>query len=254
MKKTVIILSVFALIVFGCKPRTTPSTTPQADTLNIQQELPQEEINNDLLEKQQLEDEFNAYPLVSAEEIAMIAPVIKKWTDFYSIDFAQARLVNVRTECFNCTPTLETQGINFRGEEISEEEDTDERIDADYSPDKQLYVCLGLILEKIDDKYYHIGWDDSQNVWLFDRKQKYANSILFHGSHGRSEASFWKSNDVFMIVSYVSIDKPVIRYYIDVFDITKQTQTTYQIMREEEDSFFGYMDEVYLKEKGIIVD
>jgi hypothetical protein len=51
MKKTVIILSVLALIMVDCKPKSSPAspqTPPQTDTLNIEQELIQEEVNKDL--------------------------------------------------------------------------------------------------------------------------------------------------------------------------------------------------------------
>ena len=50
MKKSIIILAVLALIAVGCKPKATatksPTTSSQADTLNIKQELQQEETYN----------------------------------------------------------------------------------------------------------------------------------------------------------------------------------------------------------------
>ncbi len=341
MRKTVILLSVLALLVCSCKPKVTPETPPRADTLHIPQaELQQEtakydhidgfyyqglkvvnkkfkqgyinargtivvnekikwgyidttgteviplqydyawnfssekeytqvrlndeiffidktgkKLNTDSilsLEKQVLIDEFSTNPLVSADEIAAIAPVIKKWTDFYKLDFAQARLMNVRTGCFNC-PQDDTNGVyyyEFTGEE--KEFDTDKKIDAEYSPDKQLYLEF-LYTTEIDGKYYHIGFDDSQHVWLVDRRQKHATSIMFHGVLGLAEAAFWKSNDEFIVVSYHYYEQPIIYYMVDVFDIAKQIQTSYQIMREEKEDFGGYY-KVYLKEKGIITE
>ena len=260
MKKTVIILSILALLASGCKPKTTsanlPTTSLQADTLNISQAEPPQETDKEKelryqKEKQQNIDEFNAHPLVSAEEVARIAPVIKKWTNFYNIDFAKARLVYVDTTCFNCTPTLETQGVHYR--EFGEEEDTNKRIDVDYSPDKQRYVDLqafGGYEKREDGKYDFMGWEDGWEIYLIDRKQKHQNPILWVGGGFCAEAVFWKSNDVFMIVGHNYGEG----YSVWVFDIAKETKTCYQIMIETENAEYGrYMDKVYWKEKGVIV-
>jgi hypothetical protein len=252
MKKTVIILSVLALLVGGCKPKTTNiATVPQVDTLHILQVEPQGETDEEKKlryqkEKQQLEDIFNSYPPVTAEEVAMIAPVIKKWTDFYKLDFAQARLMNINTTCFNCP-----QDECLWHYKIDKEEDTDKLIFADYSPNGKLYLIFMSAIEE-DGKYYHIGFDDSQNVWLIDRKQKHATTILWHGVGGLTEGAFWKSNDVLIVVSCDYNEQPIIRYMVDVFDIVKQIQTSYHIMREEKNDFSEYY-KIYLKEKGIIV-
>ena len=224
--KTVIILSVLALLVDGY-----------------------------VQAQENCQDKFYAYPLVSAEEVTRIAPIIKKWTDFYNIDFAQARLVMVDTACFNCTPTLETQGIYFRGEEIGEE-DTDQRIDVDYSPDKQRYVDLQVFwgYEEKDGKYYFNGWDDGQEIYLIDRKQKHQNMITRMGSLQLAEAVFWKSNDIFILVGYNRFHTPF-RHFVYVFDITSQTKNLYEIMAAADNiGYSGYMNKIYWKEKGIIVD
>lgn len=241
MKNINFILCVLALIAGSCKPKTTfanPMTLSQADTLHTaQQEL--------------TEEEFNSNPLVSAEDVTRIAPVIKKWTDFYNINFSQARLVYVDTTCFNCPPTLETNGIYFRGEKIGEVEDTDKRIDVDYSPDKQRYVDLNVLwgYEEKDGEYEFLGWDDCQEIYLIDRTQKHENMILFLGSSACADAVFWKSNDIFMIVGY-SMNS---YNFVYVFDIAKQTRSLYNIISDKEDDYPEYMNKVYWKEKGIIV-
>jgi len=229
MKKVIIILNILALFVGSCKPKTTPAntpTTPQADSLNIQQDMTQEQeqAHRDtmrILEKQKIQSEFYSRPSVSAEEIAMIAPVIKKWTDFYDIDFAQARLVN-RNEniCFNCPP--DTSNLYYR--EFTKKHDTSKRIDVDYSPDKQRYVDLGIsggtYYNEDDKKYYFIGWDDCQEIYLVDRKQKFQDMILWFGSAYLAEAVFWKSNDTFMVVGYnQNYSYTLILRLVYVFDI-----------------------------------
>ena len=203
----------------------------------------------------QAQGTFNSYPSVSEEEVTMIAPVIKKWTDFYNIDFAQARLVYVDTICFNCPPTLETQGIHFRGEKIDEAEDTDKRTDVDYSPDKQRYVDLNVLwgYKEKDGKYEFMGWDDGQEIYLIDRKQKHQNMITRMGSSELAEAVFWISNDIFILVGYCRFHAPF-RHFVYVFDITNQTKKFYEITAAAENAeYSGYMNKVYWKEKGIIV-
>ena len=251
MKKTIIILSAFALIVSSCKHKTaTPQA--QADSLNIQQELPQEQEQEHrdtmrLFEKQKRQSEFYSRPSVSAEEIAMIAPVIKKWTDFYNIDFAQARLTSdVRS--FDCPPYCR---------EFTPKCDTDKRIDVDYSPDKQRYVDLGIsdgtYYNEEDKKYYFTGWDDCQEIYLTDRKQKHQNMIIWLGVSSLAEAVFWKSNDIFMVVGYDLNYNDILLRFVYVFDIKKQTKNRYEITTEIDGDYDRYMNEVYLKEKEIFV-
>jgi hypothetical protein len=192
-------------------------------------------------------DEFNAYPLVSAEEIAEIAPIIKKWTDFYKIDFAKAKRVSVDSVCITCPS--DTESIYYR--EFGENENTDKRIDVDYSPNKQRYVDLGMFYgykKREDGKYDFWGWDDSQEIYLIDREQKIQNLVLWLGSSPIAEAVFWKSNDIFMIVGY----NQLVRHFVYVYDMAKKTISYYEIISSKE-KYQGYMNKVYWKEKGIIV-
>lgn len=211
-------------------------------------------LNSDsirLFEKQEIEDEFRTFPLVSAEVAAEIAPVIKKWTDFYNIDFGKARLVNVDTTCFNC-PLDSTSIYYIPWSERSRYDDN--RIEVDYSPDKLRDVSLGLILDEVDGKYYHIGWDDCQSVYLTDSRKKQLNMIQWNGTASHTEAVFWKSNDVFILMSCHYLDSYYVNRFADVFDIAKQTRSSYRIMREEKDDLGGYMYKIYMKEKGIFTE
>ena len=201
----------------------------------------------DALEWQECVDEFNANPPVSAKEIARIAPIIKKWTDFYKLDFTKARLVSRNdSACMRCPSTPEKDGVNYR--EFEKELDTGKRIDVDYSPDKQWYVDLGIMYEEVDGKKLFIGWDDCQSVYLIDRKRKHQNMIMWNGSSELAEGAFWKSNDLFAVVGYGHNYR-----FIDVFDIANETISHYQVLLKEDISG-GYMNKVYLKEKGIITE
>jgi hypothetical protein len=202
------------------------------------------------VEKKEITDKFETHPRVSAEVIAEIAPVIKKWTDFYKLDFANARFMDSDTACFNCVQD-DTNTLNYY--KITKDEDTGKRIDVDYSPNRRMYVSISLFLEERDGKYYYQGWDDSQHVWLVDRNQKHATTILFNGVFSLSEAAFWKSDSMFIVVSCNSneIDYSLMQYNVDVFDISKQVHTSYKIFKEHEKDNGSYLS-VYFKEKGII--
>ncbi|SHG26278.1 hypothetical protein SAMN05444362_11941 [Dysgonomonas macrotermitis] len=201
----------------------------------------------DALEWQERMDEFNVNPLVSAKEVTRIAPIIKKWTDFYKLDFTAARLISRNdSACIKCPSSPETDGVNYR--EFEKGVDTGKRTDVDYSPDKQWYVDLGIMYDEMDGKKYFIGWDDCQSIYLIDRKRKHQNMIMWNGSSGLAEGVFWKSNDLFVVVGYDHNCR-----FIKVFDIVNETISHYQIILKE-DNIGGYMNKVYLKEKGIITE
>ena len=244
MKKTAVILILFVVITSGCKCN---KSTAQSDSLNIEQELILEQID-DLSE---LLDKY--YPLISSKDAEIIAPAIKKWTDFYSIDFLQARLVRKDSICFNCSP--DTTSMYYR--EFTHKHNSDKRIDADYSPDKQLYIDLGIgggtYYNEEDKKYYFIGWDDCQEIYLIDRKQKHLNMIIWLGAASLAEAVFWKSNDLFIIAGYDKGYSDGILRFVYVFDIKEKMQYRYEIATDAKSDDDQYMNEIYLKEKGIFV-
>jgi hypothetical protein len=202
------------------------------------------------VENKEITDKFITPPRVSAEVIAEISPVIKKWTEFYKLDFANARRMRVHDECFNCVQD-DTNNINYY--KIDKDEDTGKRIDVDYSPNKRMYVSIGLMLEERDGKYYHQGWAYCQSVRLVDRNQKHATTVLFNGALSLSEAAFWKSDSMFIVVSrdYNGMKYYLRRYSVDVFDISKQVHTSYDILKEHKNDNRSYLS-VYFKEKGII--
>ncbi|NDV57162.1 hypothetical protein [Bacteroides sp. 519] len=219
--KTLIILSLFALFVSGCKPK--PNSTNQQTTYSC--------------------------PIVSAEEIAKIAPVIKKWTDFNNIDFTQAKLISVDTICLDCP--LDPKDIYPRD---FDDGDADRWIDVDYSPNKQRYVDLGLFGGydvNEDEEFVFLGWDDCQEVSLVDCEKKIKKMVLWLGSSERAEDVFWKSDDIFIVVGHNCGDG-----FVCLFDITKQTKSYYQIEVdgiEGDEIEVNYINKVYWKEKGIVV-
>lgn len=205
-------------------------------------------INQDSLLIQQTWATFNSFPPITDEELAEIAPVIKKWTDYYGLDLSKARLVKLDTTCFNCEP--DTTSLYFRP--FEKEQNTNNRTDVDYSPDKQRYISLGLLLDEPDGTPIHIGWDDCQEIFLIDRRLKHQNLVMWNGVGEFCEAAFWKSNDVFILVGHEYYHQPNFMYFVDIFDIANQSKKRYEILLENINEDLNYMDSVYLKDKGIL--
>jgi hypothetical protein len=199
--------------------------------------------------RQEFLERFCIYPFISPNEIARIAPVIRSWTDFYNLDLAQFRLVSVITDiCINCP--INEDGLkyfNFReNEDFSDPED----ISIEFSPNKQMYLSwIGGVFYD-EGNYHHIGWDDSQNVWLYDLNQRHAHTVIWNGTSSLTEVAFWKSNDVFIVVGYTQLEENL--HTITIFDMKNNISARYEIIANTAD--FRYLPEVFFKERGIIAD
>lgn len=192
---------------------------------------------------------FYSLPLISQATMAEVAPAVRKWTDYYQIDLSQMREADQKSLYF--TDPFDTTSIYFRG--FSPKNDSPSLKWMEYAPDKQRYVDVGYIfIEGEDGKYYCGGWDDCQEIYLVDRKTRQQDIILWFGASEFAEAVFWLNNDIFLIVGYqyYSAYKRFIRY----FDVPNKTCTVYELLVDEadEDFYSGYMEEVNIKEKGVI--
>ena len=201
-------------------------------------------------EARQLFRQWQAESPIPAEDVARLKPVIRPWLDFYDIDLSQARLNEKTTgKCFNCPP--DTTSIHY--DPFTDDLDTGERIDVDYSPDRQRYVDLGLFggYYEQDGEYVFVGWDDMHEIHLVDRRQRHQNMILWFGVEGFAEAAFWKSDDVFVVVGYDYDFKRFVR----VFDIAGRTETYYTIFADTEFGYdqLAYLHNVYWPQKGITI-
>ena len=203
-------------------------------------------------EEKQIRIEFYRLTPINDEEIRYIQPVIKKWTDFYDLDLSHARFIKMDSSCFNCPPDPGKIGIYNR--EFKPADDSPSRIEMSYSPDKKRYVDIGVICEVTDGKYYDTGlYDDSQEVYLVDRKLKHQNILFYNGISTRVQDVFWKTDNVFITVGidmlYITLDK----YFIYVFDLKKQTKKQYELLFNKNPNVeHGSYSEAYLKDHGII--
>ena len=158
-------------------------------------------------------ERFKAYPPISSEQVARIAPVIAKWTAFYEIDLSQARRTRHHEGvCFSCPPNPDYEGIYFR------------EYDSRYwgvlhsSPNKRRSV-EGLISE-----------DNNREIYFIDHELRHQFMIIFLGSGGNAEDVFWQSDDMFVIVGHYGCWQ---RRFVKVYDIANQTESHYVIKYEE---------------------
>ena len=257
MRKIAIILSVLAFIASGCKP----ATKQQAETAVVEQKVEEKTQPNTMtvtqgretyILKEEPEESGDSYTPVSQKEIDAIAPVIKKWTDYYGVDFSQAKFVVSENRCLNCEPD---KGSQFYWA-FSEKDDADKLKGFDYSPNKQRYVRLIESYEK-DGNYYWDTWQGVEVIYLVDRSKKHWNVVLYIDNlKGMPDAAFWKSNDTFIIVGCESYspEKTSFQLFVYVFDIAGQTVTHYEITKEINCMFVPYLYEVTLKEKGLLTE
>ncbi len=207
-------------------------------------------IKRKVVKQQENKDELGSYPLISPEEINTIKPIIRKWTDFYNLDLAQARLVSKDSVCLNCPP--DTSNMYYR--EYTAEQNTSKRIEMFYSPNKRYYIDIGILCESVNGKYYDFGYyDDSQTIYFTDRRLKYNQHLFYFGVSAGVQSVFWKNNNEFFLVGRDFTDESLINFFIYQYNISNGTETHYYIPVSSFGESRSYRLEVVMKEKGIIV-
>ena len=87
----------------------------------------------------------------------------------------------------------------------------------DYSPNKQKYLNLlqtSGVYRNNGGKYQYMGGDDSQEIYLIDRKNKTSELVLWMGASEFVEAIFWLDNDTFIAVGRNSHSEQ--KYFIKI--------------------------------------
>ena len=220
----------------------------------IQEQYKQESAKQDSLNKIYREEENTKYetsPFITPEEIAAIRPVIAKWLDFYKINLSQFKLVSQNLVDLYEAP----DPASVHNREFTDDDDSSDQIEVDYSPDKRFYISLGIMWEQGDDGEYYTFWDDCQEIYFTDRKLKHNKLLLWFGTSMFAEAAFWKDNNTFMLVGYS--ESYLETLFIYVYNIEEQTQRAYNLLIEENGIYHpgensGYMNKVNIKERGII--
>lgn len=201
-------------------------------------------------------NEMDIYPCnreyMSAEQIEQIKPAIGKWLDYYKL--------NINDFIYDGEKSLELEQLRkdttnpYYGE-FSDEDDVYDPILNDYSPDRTKYVdlmsSLNVYLEK-NGNYYFGGSDDSHQLKLLDRKNRSFVMFSFRGLSNFADAVFWIDNDTFAVTGYNSVFE-VGYYYVEIYDLKKDT-CTYYLLRKECNYKNGPYGMYNMKSRGIIID
>jgi hypothetical protein len=197
-------------------------------------------------------ERFYAYPLISAEERARITPLIRSWTDFYGIDLSQARLVYKETGvCINSP--FEESGFSFFNFDDDWELDAYATRADTFSPNRRLFLQFLPLWFDGRTGEYSMEWD-GQDVWLFDLDQRHGQRIQENFRSSLTEAAFWESNDVFILVGNTHIWQIMeeFAYTICIFDMKNNTIVSYWIIVGEGMDSGGYIEE-FVRRRGIVI-
>ena len=235
-------------------------TIPKKGSQTLYEEIQQQRRRRDERTKIYWEKEekaekarYEALPFITSKEIAAIRPVVAKWLDFYKIDLSQFKFVS-QNPC-DLSELPDTASIYYR--EYTDEYNSPNQINVDYSPDKRFYIDLGIWLQQDDDGKYYADWDDCQEIYFTDRKLKYNNLLLWFGASAFAEAVFWRNNNTFIVVGNSHTILKTL--FIYVYNMKEDTLTEYNLPTEEgvnyhSDGNLGYMNAVNIKERGIITE
>lgn len=220
-----------------------------------QQEKRKEQLKMEDERTEQKIREFQNLPLILEDDIEMIKPILKKWIDFYGVDLAQTRFVSKDSVCLADTSPIKIyipDSIYHR--EYAPKQNTSERIEMFYSPNKQYYVDIGILCENINGKYYDNGdYDDSQAIYFTNRPLRQNHLLFYFGISTGIESVFWKNNDVFILVGKDFGEPAITNLFFYEYNIPNQTRTHYSTLVPSCNDK-NYRMEVVMKEKGIIVN
>lgn len=179
---------------------------------------------------------------ITISEINQIKPIIKNWLDYYQLDIS-----NFYTGKVGSWPFDENyHGIYTREfDPITDDVYIPEQYD--YSPSKQKYLdYLPIFKEK--DKYVFVGNQDCQEVYLVDREKQTTTIVLWLGSKQFLEAVFWKDENNFIAVGFLS-DNPTGYFIYTYGPNNKYIEYYYEV--KPENFKVGYFNE-NLKTRGVV--
>ena len=267
MNKLVLYLSLcLSAIFWGCmggsKPSGTnnvsiaavePNSKAAKDSIRNAQKVVRDSLFK--IEKEKELAEFERWPYISPEEAAILKPIARKWLDFYEIEVSQMKHVYAQSwELYADMSSAPPDTLHPYYRAFESKDDHDDITIMGYSPNKQRYIDLYFPIALEDDgKYHFAGGDDFQTVYLVDRKAKRKYPIWSSAVSAGTRAAFWKNNDVFILAGWDGYYASE-RHTISVYDLKDTTHDIYHILVDEKTKHKSYVEEVYLKEKGVVID
>lgn len=153
-----------------------------------------------------------------------IKPLITEWLTYYQADINSFQCDDTISEqqttllppSFYQTSTEEKDGMYYKRYE--KQDDIYEPHLFSYSPNKRYYINLWSqvgIYKCQNGKYCLIGRDDSQELYLYDRKLKRKDMVLWLGMSQSAEAVFWSKNNKFIIVGKEFFDRDKLFIFVN---------------------------------------
>ena len=164
---------------------------------------------------------------------------LSTWLNFYSIDIDDFKY----DETEKLDIEVDSMSIYYRPFENKQKQYNPLN---DYSPDKRKYISLletrGVFFDDTDKQYHYDGEDDSQEIYFVDIENEFCKMIQWNGFSCSTEAIFWVSNDVFVLVTKLDGQDYSLQdyfidmiYQIDIYEIKNNNFTCvkYKLKRKE---------------------
>lgn len=206
----------------------------------------------DTFKKENAVDKSRVIPcqwdFISPQLVRRLQPHLSEWLKMSNLNLYHFRCINYEKqkepEVFN----MEQDSTSMYFREYGKENDVYIPQLHDYSPNKQRYVTTRAsagVYKDEDGKYYYMGGDDCQELYLVDRKKQRQDLILWLGAGGFAEAAFWIDNNTFAIVGEENDD-----FYIRLYGRDSGYFAHRIKERISDDNYFSKS----LKLRGIISD
>lgn len=191
-----------------------------------------------------------------SEVLKEVKGILVDWLDFYGLDikdFESDISVNefmsediksidaINEECFSV--------VTFLKEDLEYKP-----LLREYSPNKQYYIPIyeHMTYYDEDSKQYYVGFDDSQNVWLYNTKTELAYLIQFFGVGSIAEGAYWLDNDRMILVGKSYDEGTHCFFYL--FDFKKMQRSYFYNGKDVGDKKAFYKHVLEQKGLNVVLD
>lgn len=170
-----------------------------------------------------------AVPPIDSTLSAKIEPVLADWLQYYGLDITDFELVtaDIRFIPEHIQSLDKDYGDTFFVMELEDEDKKYKPLLREYSPDKRYSIPIYEHILEYDPQsaMYHIGFDDSQNIWLYNTKAGLGYMIHFFGASSIGEAAYWIDDSTAILVGKEFDRETKCIFYL--FDFKKMKKSYY---------------------------